>query len=146
MNALINKQAKNWKISNQMVMMDFEKIVRTFIKHYNSFDVDKMCDLFTDDCIFENVNNSTGTIKCSGKNELKNMALQASNYFKTRKQTITNLILDKDKNKIAVEIDYEAILACDFPNGSKKGDLLRLKGISIYEFEGNKIKRLVDFS
>jgi hypothetical protein len=28
----------------------------------------------------------------------------------------------------------------------KKGDLLRLKGVYIYEFEGGKIKKLGDFS
>ncbi len=57
---------------------------------------------------------------------------------------MTNWIIGK--NKIAVEIDYEATLAQDLPSGAKKGTRLKLKGISIFEFQSGKIKRLIDFS
>ena len=123
---------------------ELKHIVEEFIQHYNALDVDKMLSLFTEDCIFENVSNSHGSMICHGKSELRTIATEALTLFKNRKQTITNWVIANDK--IAVEIDYAATLAIDLPNGLKAGSPLNLKGVSIYEFEGNKIKRLVDFS
>ncbi len=121
-----------------------KKLVVEFIQYYNSFEIDKMMNLFTDDCIFENISNSSGSIRCHGKQELRSVASQSVMLFNDRKQTVTNWVLGKDK--IAVEIDYVATLATNLPNGLKAGDLLRLKGVSIYEFKDKKIKRLIDFS
>lgn len=121
------------------------ELVKKFIKFYNAFEVEEMVALFTEDCIFQNVSNSSGTVECHGKDALLNMAKQGAEIFSERHQTVTNWVIADEK--IAIEIDYRAILAIDFPNGSlKKGDVLNLKGVSIYEFEDNKIKRLVDFS
>ncbi len=122
----------------------YKKLIEQFIEYYNSFEIEQMIDLFTEDCIFENISNSSGSILCHGKPELQEIASKACALFKERKQTITNWVISKDK--VAVEIDYIAILAIDLPNGLKAGDSLRLKGVSIYEFEDGKIKRLVDFS
>ena len=121
-----------------------KKIVKDFIKHYNAFQIDKMMDLFTDDCIFENVTNSSETVKCIGKKELKDFASTSGIIFKERKQTPINWIIEKDK--IAVETDFEGTLALDLPDGNKTGDVIKLRGVSIYELENQKIKRLVDFS
>lgn len=123
---------------------ELQQIVEEFIEYYNAFDIDNMLLLFAEDCIFENISNSSGSISCYGKQELCQIATQALDLFKTRKQTVTNWVLGI--NKIAVEIIYEATLATDMPNGLKAGDLLNLKGVSVYEFEEGKIKRLVDFS
>jgi steroid delta-isomerase-like uncharacterized protein len=121
-----------------------EKIVEKYIQHYNAMEIDKMIDLFTEDCIFENVSNSIKPTCTHGKEELKNIAAQSCQIFKERKQTVTNWIVGK--GKIAIEIDYTATLAVDMPNGLKAGNQLQLKGVSIFEFVNNKIKRLVDFS
>jgi len=121
-----------------------QKIVERFIHFYNSFQIDDMADLFAEDCLFQNISNSAGSIECRGKEEFLKLATQGALLFTERKQTITNWIVDK--NKIAIEIDYVGILAHDTPNGLKKGERLQLKGVSIYEFESGKIKRLVDFS
>lgn len=118
--------------------------VESFIKFYNSFQIDEMGELLTDDCLFQNISNSSGSIECRGKEEFLKLATQSALLFKERKQTITNWVIGK--NKIAVELDYDATLAHDLPNGLKKGERLQLKGVSIYEFESGKIKRLVDFS
>lgn len=121
-----------------------KQIVLEFIKHYNSFDIDLMIDLFIDDCIFENISNSMGFVECHGKKEIRDIASHARKLFKNRKQTVNNWVIGKDK--VAIEIDFEGTLAVDLPNGLKAGNALKLKGVSIYEFEKGKIKRLVDFS
>jgi len=65
--------------------------------------------------------------------------------FATCKQTITSIL---HRNNISeITIDYEAKLAKDLPNGPKKGQELRLKGKSIFEFsEDGKVVKLVDVS
>lgn len=115
---------------------ELKQIVEAFIGYYNALDIENMLHLFTENCTFENVSNSSESISCYGKEELHKIASQALPLFKNRKQTITNWVIGNDK--IAVEIDYIATLAT--------GSQLTLKGVSIYEFEGEKIKRLVDFS
>lgn len=121
-------------------------IVESYINYYNTFQIDEMADLFTQDCLFQNISNAnaSGSIVCHGKEELLKLATQSALLFKERKVTVTNWVIGK--NKIAVEIDYDATVAHDLPNGLKKGARLLLKGVSIYEFENSKIKRLVDFS
>lgn len=121
-----------------------KKVVEDYIQYYNSFEIDKMLDLFLENCIFENVSNSSGSFQCIGKQALRDLAFKSKSLFKSRKQTVTNWILGD--NKIAVEIKYEAILASDLPNGLKAGSSLSLKGISIFEFQDGKIHKLVDFS
>ncbi|MNL77407.1 hypothetical protein D3C87_2035810 [compost metagenome] len=65
------------------------------------------------------------------------------NLFVNRKQTITSIL---HRNNISeITIDYEAKLAKDLPNRLRKGQELRLKGKSIFEFsEDGKIVKLVD--
>lgn len=121
-----------------------KKVVENYIQFYNTFQIDEMADLFADDCLFQNVSNSARSIECKGKEDFLKLATQSALLFKERKQSITNWIVSP--NKIAVEIDYVGTLAHDMPNGLKKGESLQLKGVSIYEFENGKIKRLVDFS
>jgi steroid delta-isomerase-like uncharacterized protein len=121
-----------------------EKVVEKFIEYYNSFQVDEMGELFTDDCLFQNISNTSRSVECRGKEDFLKLATQSALLFKERKQTITNWSIGD--HKIAVELDYQAILAHDMPNGLKRGETLELKGISIYEFESGKIKRLIDFS
>lgn len=120
------------------------QIVLDYIRYYNSFEIENMIDLFSQDCCFENISNSSKPIQCIGKNALYEMACGTSKLFKERKQTVKNWIIGE--NKIAVEIDYMAVLSGPLPNGLKAGDSINLKGISIYEFENKKIKRLCDFS
>lgn len=121
-----------------------KELVEKYIRLYNTFAIDEMLELFTENCLFENVSNSQGSLSTRGKEELRTLAKMGATAFSTRTQTVTNWVIGPQS--IAVEIDYSAIVANDLPNGLKKGDCLNLKGISIYEFVGNKIHRLVDFS
>lgn len=120
------------------------EIIQRYLDLYNTFDIEKMVDLFADDCLFQNINNSSGSIECRGKEALYKMAMQSATYFSMRSQRVTNWIISRDK--IAVEIEYNATVARDLPNGLKKGEAIRMNGVSIFEFCEGKIKRLADFS
>ncbi|MEN5234349.1 hypothetical protein [Sphingobacterium faecium] len=80
-----------------------------------------------------------------GKDAFLEQAMSVLNLFTTRKQTITSILHRGSISEITV--DYEAKIAMDLLNGLKKGQELRLKGKSIFEFaDDGKIKRLVDVS
>ncbi|HEX8333985.1 MAG TPA: hypothetical protein VF622_15305 [Segetibacter sp.] len=68
----------------------------------------------------------------------------SKNFFSGRQQTIKTYIHRDSETEI--EVDYTAVLASDFPNGSKKGDELKLQGRSIFQFQDDKIIKLTDIS
>jgi len=117
--------------------------IQNYIKAFNSFDVDNLIAQFADDAVYEVVSNLTEPVRCEGKAQLKELATKTKTFFSARNQEISNWIISD--NKAAVEFVYTATVAQDLPNGLKAGQSLRLRGISVYEFEGDKIKRLMDF-
>ena len=126
-------------------MMEQQKdIVEDYIKSYNNFDIDGMTKNLTENFVFKNITNGNVDLKTEGKEEFKKQAESAKVYFKKRKQTIESW--EFHYPKVTVKIDYKAILAIDLPNGLKTGDTLELKGISVFEFEDQKIKSIVDKS
>ncbi|MET3129057.1 hypothetical protein ABID42_004179 [Arcicella rosea] len=125
-------------------MTEREKIIENYIEGYNQFDVNKMIIAFADKMVFENIQNGEINMTLNGLTQFREQAEQAKAYFSQRKQTIKSF-----KHTVItteIEIDYDAILGMDFPNGMKKGQHLNLTGKSIFEFEGNKIIKLVDIS
>lgn len=48
--------------------------------------------------------------------------------------------------KVEIQIDYEATLAVDLPNGLKAGSKIQLKGKSIFGFLEEKISLIEDYS
>lgn len=99
---------------------------------------------FNDAIIFENVTNGEVNMSLNGVKEFKEQAEQAKNYFSSRRQTIT--AFNHLESQTEIEIDYQAVLAMDFPNGMKKGGELNLKGKSVFEFLDNTIVKLTDIS
>lgn len=124
--------------------MTLTTLVNEYLAHYNAFRTEELVNMFTDDCTFQNVTNSAGIVECKGKAELRSVCQQSKELFQKRKQTVTNWIIDKDK--IAVEVDYTAVMACDLPNGIQKGDCISIRGVSVFIFENGKIKQLTDYS
>jgi len=121
-----------------------EEIIKNYVDGYNSFDVSKMIMDFSDEIVFENIQNDEITLTLNGLDEFKTQVEIAKSYFSERKQKITSFRHDYENSEI--EIEYSGILAIDFPNGMKKGDEIKLKGKSIFKFKNNKIIRLTDIS
>ncbi len=118
-------------------------LVENYIKAYNAIEVESMLEFFTEDCLFENVSNSGHSTVCHGKAQLRQLAMQTAQVFAKRQQTVKNWVIGD--GKIVAEIDYEATFAMDLPNGIKAGQELKLRGVSVYEIEGDKIRRLADY-
>lgn len=125
-------------------MTNREQIIKNYIEGYNQFDVEKMIADLSNDIIFENVTNGEVNMSLNGIEQFKEQAEQAKNYFSSRTQTITTF--HHFESITEIEIDYQAVLAMNFPNGMKQGDELNLKGKSVFEFSDDKISKLIDIS
>ena len=118
--------------------------IENYINAYNSFDVAGMMALLHPEIAFENISNGEVTLSIKGIANFKQQAEEATRYFTTREQKITQLTIT-DHTAEAL-IAYTAILAHDLPNGMKAGDKLELEGRSVFTFRDGKIIRLQDYS
>ena len=125
-------------------MNERESIIHNYINAYNNFDIDGMLKDLDDNIKFENITAGETNMLLNGIAAFKEQAEAATSFFSERKQTITSF--KHEANETEIEIDYHAVLACDFPNGLKKGDVLQLQGRSVFSFEGDKITAIKDIS
>jgi len=119
-----------------------ERIIQNYIDGYNLFDIEKMVSDFDENIIFENIQNGEKNMSLTGLTAFKELAEQSKAYFSRRTQTIKSF--NHINNQTEIDIDYNAILAIDFPNGLLKGQELKLFGKSIFEFKGDRIVKLTD--
>ena len=103
-----------------------------------------MLSCFLETAIFENISNTGESICIQGITEIKNLAYKSKEFFISRNQEIVRF--HEGINHIVIEISYTAILNIDISDKLKKGDALKLTGVSIFEFKNGKISRLADFS
>jgi hypothetical protein len=128
----------------EMQRDQMKKIIDDYIKSYNSFDIDGMLRHMHKNISFQNISDGQVNMSTHGIAELRAAAEQVKAIFKSRCQNVTNYQFIGDTAK--VEIDYEAELATDIPNGPKAGDILKLKGISEFIFKEGLVFKLTDIS
>ena len=124
--------------------MEREKIIKDYITAYNNFDIEKMLTHLDEQIKFENISNGVTNMTLTDLNSFREQAEQAKKIFTTRKQTIKSWT--HQDNLTEIEIEYNAVLAIDLPNGLKKDDILNLEGKSIFKFSKDKIIELTDIS
>jgi ketosteroid isomerase-like protein len=124
--------------------MDREQMIQAYLDAYNQCDVAKMVQHFAQNLVFENIQNGEVTMTLNGLAEFKQQAEQAKSYFSEREQKIIGIKHIGTTSE--VEIAYRAVLAMDFPNGMRKGQVLELSGKSVFEFAGDQIIKLSDIS
>jgi hypothetical protein len=125
-------------------MNNREIIIHNYIDGYNEFSIEKMIVDFDNNIMFENVESGKVTLLLEGLKAFQEQSELAKSYFTTRRQTIRSF--KHNENETEIEVDYNAVLAIDFPNGLKSGQELNLTGRSIFEFDGNKVIKLTDIS
>lgn len=123
---------------------EMRSLIERYITAYNAFDVDGMLSAIHSDIDFQNISGGAITATASGIDEFRSLAEQSRSYFSSRRQTITNLAVDGQR--ASAEVEFEATLAVDLPDGPRAGELLRLTGRSEYEFRDGKMIRITDFS
>lgn len=124
--------------------MSDRDVFAAYIKAYNARDVAGMLRCFDDGCVFENISGGKVTLRTRGKAELEALAKKSAGAFASREQKV--LSITEGQGRIAVEIDYQAILRTDISPDLKAGSELKLRGVSVFEFSGGRIVRLSDYS
>lgn len=119
-------------------------IITAYIAAYNAKDVDAMLATLSDDVRFENVSSGETTHVTEGKDAFAQLAHRGVTLFSERRQTVTNVIAGGDR--VAVEIDYHAVVAIDLPNGWKAGDVVDLTGKSFFRLWDGLICDIVDIA
>ncbi|WP_294298919.1 nuclear transport factor 2 family protein [uncultured Chryseobacterium sp.] len=122
----------------------YTKAVESYVNAYNRFDINGMCVNLSKKIVFENISGGNAEMRIEGIENFKKQAETAKAYFSERHQIIENLSFNG--HVATAEIDYTGILATDLPNGMKKGDTLKLKGISEFTFENDEIVSIRDIS
>lgn len=121
-----------------------KKIVESYIRAYNNFDVENMLKDLDERVRFQNISNDAVNLTTDGIEEFRKQAEYAKDLFSQREQKITGLKFGE--NTVEAEIAYRGTLAADLPNGLKKGSKIELNGKSIFRFAGDKIIEIEDVS
>ena len=125
-------------------MIKLPKPVEIYIEAYNDKDVDAMLACLADDIVFQNIADGAVTAEATSKRAFEEMARIGAAAFRSRRQAVTASITVADTTLL--EIDYEAVVATDLPNGWKAGQELSFAGASLFELRDDKIVRIVDQS
>lgn len=121
-----------------------EDIIARYIASYNARDIDGMITCVTDDVVFENISNTGQSMRLDGKEMMAQVAELSGNAFSYRRQRIVNVVTGS--GKAAAEIEFEGKAAVDLPNGVKAGETVKVRGASFFEFRGNLLCRIADYS
>lgn len=121
-----------------------DDIISNYIASYNARDIDGMIACVTDDVVFENISNSGQSMRLDGKDNMRQVAELSGNAFSYRRQRVVNLVIGQ--GKAAAEIEFEGKAAVDLPNGTKAGETVKVRGASFFEFRGNLLCRIADYS
>lgn len=121
-----------------------EQLVRAYIEAYNRFDLAGMLACLSEDIHFENITNGQTDLELFGKENFSAQAQQAAALFAERRQTIEHLTLTDDQ--AMAEIHFTGKIATDVPQGPKAGQIIDLKGKSLFTFRNGQIVHLQDIS
>ena len=119
-------------------------IIEKYIKAYNNFEIDEMLSVIHPDIEFKNISGDVVNVTASCIEEFQKLAVDSKKLFSSRKQTITEYTEKEDQ--AFIQVDYQAVLAENLPNGMKVGEILSLVGRSEFTFRDGKIYRIVDIS
>ena len=121
-----------------------DEVIARYIASYNARDIDGMIDCVTDDVVFENISNSGQSMRLDGKDMMRQVAELSGNAFSYRRQRLVNVVTGA--GKAAAEIEFEGKAAVDLPNGIRAGETVKIRGASFFEFRGNRLCRIADYS
>jgi ketosteroid isomerase-like protein len=121
-----------------------DEVIARYIASYNARDIDGMIGCVTDDVVFENISNTGQSMRLDGKAMMRQVADLSGNAFSYRRQRLVNVLTGA--GKAAAEIEFEGKAAVDLPNGIRAGETVKIRGASFFEFRGNLLCRIADYS
>jgi hypothetical protein len=68
-----------------------EKLIKTYITAYNTFDIDQMLSVLDRDIVFKNISGGEVTASARGRKEFRDLAEQSRSIFAKREQRIISI-------------------------------------------------------
>ena len=121
-----------------------EDLIGQYIRSYNARDIEGMLDCVTEDVVFENISNHGQTMKFEGRDKMREVAELSGRAFSYRRQKLIRLVIGD--GRAAAEIEFEGKATVDLPNGCKAGETIKIRGASFFEFRGQLMCRIADYS
>ena len=125
-------------------MSDLENLIRRYVDCYNQLDTDGMLECISDDVMFENISNAGQSMQMRGRDAFLQVVEASASAFSYRRQNILNLICTE--NSAAAEVRFQGIAALNLPNGTKEGQSVDIRGVSLFEMEDGRLTRIADYS
>ncbi len=127
-------------------MSNLKSLIERYVASYNSMDIDGMLACVDEHVVFENISNAGNSMRLQGKEALGEIAGLGAQAFSYRRQNLVKLICDDEEQSAAAEVEFRGIAALDLPNGTKKGESVEVRGMSIFEMEDGLLTRIADYS
>ena len=128
-----------------MTEAERKTLVENYIRAYNRFDIAGMLENLDEKIVFKNISSGELTLELEGLDAFRKQAEYSASLFSEREQTIEKFVFTEEED-CEINIDYQAKLAADLPNGLRAGEEINLKGKSKFRFFGGKIIEIQDIS
>lgn len=125
-------------------MTAFPDVIERYLSAYNRKDVVGMLACLAENIVFSNLSDGVVTAETFGKQAFADLAKLGAQALETRDQSVTNAITVGDLT--LVEVEFNARVAADQPNGWKAGQSLKFNGASAFRVEDELIVSIVDES
>lgn len=125
-------------------MSDLATLVRRYVDRYNSNDVDGMLECCADDVVFETVSNPGGSIRLSGKDEMREVIEATTRAFRERRHEVVTILVDGQR--AAAETVFSGVAAAELGQHVRPGEHVSIRGATMFELRDNKLSRICDYS
>ncbi len=125
-------------------MSDLATLVRRYVERYNSNDVDGMLECCADDVVFETITNPGGSIRLSGKDEMREVIEATTRAFRERRHEVVTILVDGQR--AAAETVFSGVAAAELGQHVRSGEHVSIRGATMFEQRDNKLSRICDYS
>ena len=119
-------------------------LVRRYVESYNSNDVEGMLACCNDDVVFETVANPGGSMRLTGKDEMREVLVATTLAFRERRHQLVSMIVDGER--VAAETVFSGVAAAELGGQVRLGDHVSIRGATIFERRGDRLGRICDYS
>ncbi|HVY90231.1 MAG TPA: nuclear transport factor 2 family protein [Hyphomonadaceae bacterium] len=125
-------------------MSEVAAVVRRYVDCYNQNDVEGMLACCAEDVIFETITNPGGSLRLTGKDEMREVIEATTRAFRERRHELVGLIVDGER--VAAETVFSGVAAAELGQSVRPGEHVSIRGATIFEVRGNRLARICDYS
>ena len=125
-------------------MSEVASVVRRYVGCYNDNNIDGMLDCCVDDVVFETVTNPGGSIRLTGKDEMREVIEATTRAFRERRHEVVAIIVDGQR--AAAETVFSGVAAAELGRHIRVGEHISIRGATIFELRDNRLARICDYS